>query len=244
MLRHLILLLFLTLSVVPAWAEKPIEIMYHQRAPYSMVEPEGKPSGLVAAPIHRALEHAKISTVWIDIPPKRQLFNIQANKKPVCGLGWFKNPEREQYAKFSLPVYQDSAMIGLALKSTGLPESTTLVDLFSNHKLMLLIQSGYSYGLNIDRLIRKMNPIRFEVTVDNQKLFKMLNYGRGDYLFMSTEEAYELILGNDLSIGDYQFIYFEEMKIGGKRYLMCSKKVSDNVLLKLNEWLNIHVDIP
>ena len=54
-----------------------------------------------ATSVLEAFDKAGIPFQWKKMPFKRQLITIKANKNMACGIGAFKNPEREAYAHFS-----------------------------------------------------------------------------------------------------------------------------------------------
>ena len=49
-----------------------------------------------------------------------------------------------------------------------------------------------------------------------------------------TEEAEDLILCSGLPVKDFQVIRFSDVPPGNKRYLICSRKIEEMTLLRLN----------
>lgn len=241
-----LLLIWMSLFILTSnvTADTNINIMYHERPPYMVFDSQEMVSGLVGFPIHKAFESTGIPHTWTNIPPKRQLKYIQANKERVCGVGWFKNLEREAYARFTSPVYKDTVIAGFALaNNTKLSEASDLKKVFQDKSLTLLVKQGYSYGEYIDDMIQQYNPKRYAVGVDNLKILKMLNHGRVDYLFATIEEVYELTIGNDLKMSDYKVIYFSDVTERNYRYLMCSKLVKEDEISRLNRWIDKYIGV-
>ena len=155
-----------------------------------------------------------------------------------CLVGWFKNKEREQFARFTKPIYQNKPMIGLALFSnTKFDSENKVIDTLSNHSLTLLIKSGYSYGSFIDKLIEKLKPKVEVVTVENINMLRLLNIERADFFFTTEEEAEGMIESAGFKRSDYQYIRFSDMPPGNKRYILCSMQVKQETIDKLNQWI-------
>ena len=65
-------------------------------------------------------------------------------------------------------------------------------------------------------------------------MLKMLQHNRIDYFFISHEEADSLIESSGIPKNNFKYIAFSDMPKGEKRYLLCSKKVGDDIIEKLN----------
>ena len=65
-------------------------------------------------------------------------------------------------------------------------------------------------------------------------MLRKIYHGRNDYLFISLEEADALIEFSGLPKKDFKYITFSDMPAGEKRYILCSQKVSDEIIDKMN----------
>lgn len=219
-------------------AQEQIRIHYNERPPYLISVSKGVVTGLTATPASLAFQKAGIPHYWQKTPSKRQIHILEANKGKDCLVGWYKNSTREMFAKYTKPIYRDKPTIGLALFSnTDIENEKALFSVLQDRNLTLLIKSGYSYGKYIDALIKSEKPTQVKVTVENKNMIRMLYRGRGDYIFMAEEEAEGLIESTEYSKGDFKFIRFSDMPPGGERYILCSMKVEDQVIEKLNRWI-------
>jgi polar amino acid transport system substrate-binding protein len=221
--------------------EKPadgemITLHYHERPPYYMTGPLGV-YGLCVDPVKLAFNRAKIPFRWEKTPAKRQLDIVKSNRSKDCLIGWFKNPEREKFAKYSHFVYQDKPTIALARADndkiiSNRPLDETLV----NSDLVLLRKNGYSYGPFIDTKITLI-PRQEMTNAENIGMLKMIHSRGADYFFISEEEATALIATSGLLKTDFKFIRFTDIPKGNKRYLLFSKHVADEVIGKINSAL-------
>lgn len=223
-------------SVVPlVQGGETITLHYNERAPYLQTLDNGEVVGLTATPAAQALLRAGIAFKWEKTPSNRQVQILEKNASQDCMVGWFKNPQRELIGNFSRPLYQDKATIGLALFSnTNLDSGSELKQVLQDQQLRLLVKDGYSYGDQIDGLIRKFKPQLVKTTVENINMLRMLALDRADYFFIAEEEANELITQSEFKAGDFKYIRFSDAPPGNQRHLWCSKRVSAHSLKRIN----------
>nr|QIV52837.1 hypothetical protein [uncultured bacterium] len=214
-----------------------ITIHYHERVPYYVTGPNGV-YGLCATPARLAFENAGIPYRWQKTPAKRQIGVLKENKEKECILGWFKNSDRETFAKFSLPIYQDKPLIAIARSDNSAIESgQNLKNTLSNPSLVLLKKDGYSYGRFVDEMIARFKPKHMATTSELMGMLQMVHSGRADYFFIAEGGADGLIASSDLPNSDFQYIRFSDMPEGNKRYILFSKKVEDRIIEKINSAL-------
>jgi uncharacterized protein (TIGR02285 family) len=233
----IILILNIFLGTLNSFAEE-IKVLYFKRPPYIYAEENNFIHGLVGTPARKAFENSNLPHKFIEIPPKRQLIMIKANQKKLCGLGWFKNKEREKFGKYTLPIYRDSMFVALTHShNSKLKNKHSVEDLFKDKDLVLLMKSSFSYGKYLDKMIQKFKPNVNVVACDISQMFLMLLAGRCDYFFVSYEEALNLIIQNDQPFENFNMIFPKNGNKGELRYIFCSKKVSDEEINKLNDWI-------
>lgn len=168
---------------------------------------------------------------------------LQQNQGRDCLVGWFKNPQRERFAKYTQAIYQDKPIIAIALSSNNKVGNGRSVEaFFKDRTLRLLLKDGYSYGKFLDGLINDLDPVRQVVTIENISMLEMLNQGRADYLFVAKEEADSIIERMNITGEKYQYIYISDMPAENNRYIMCSMQVEDSIIERLNYWIAKHRD--
>jgi len=211
-----------------------ITVRYHERVPYIKTTPDGV-EGLTGTPVSLAFKKAGIPFIWKKTPSKRQIKVLKDNSGCDCLVGWFKNPDREKFAKYTHHIYQDKPQIALARADNGKLQNGISVDsVLSNPGLKLLVKDGYSYGSYLDARISRQKPVIDRSTTENVNMLKKIHFRRGDYFFISPEEADGLIESSGLPKEDFKYIMFSDMPEGEKRYILCSQKVEDEVIEKLN----------
>lgn len=210
-------------------------IVFEPRPPYYTVSSAGEPCGLVAGPVAAALDKAGIAVDWKQAPSARQMKMVEVNKSAVCSPGWFKKPERLEFAKFSNTVYQDQAQVIVVRASDASRFGALDVDhILGDADLLRGAKKGYSYGAELDELIARFNPQTHAVSKSNEHLLRLLIRSRIDYFIGAPEEVGHLSEQND---GDISMLAIEGLPPGNKRYLMCSKSVGDETMERFNQAL-------
>lgn len=213
---------------------EPLALMYYDRPPYMIDDGDGKVEGLTAAASLQAVNEAKLDYGWHKFAAKRILELVRENAILGCGVGWFKTPERERFAKFSRPVYRDKPQLAVAPKKFMLPAETPLTKLLSNPATRILVKEGFSYGA-LDPLLDKYKPTVITTSGEVVQLVQMIKANRADITFLPEEEALYLLEQAGFRAADFNLIKFPDMPAGETRHFMCSKKVPDSVMQKLND---------
>jgi len=234
----LIVLSILFICSMPVNAQSTIELYYYERVPYAVADNQGEVSGLCATPAAKAFKKAGIPFQWKKMPFKRQVATIKYNKKMACGIGWFKNPEREEFARFTDAIYQDKPAITISRKGNkSLEKNSRLNTLLKDRNVKLLVKDGFSYGAYIDGLIEKYNPAVVVATGTNIQMLQMILAGRADYFFTSVEEAEHMIKSAGYGVSQFQLHHYSDMPAGNRRYITCSEQVTPETIDLLNRAL-------
>lgn len=194
--------------------------------------------GVVAEPAAKALEAAGISFTWAAMPSARQMETIKKGDAAACGLGWFKRPDREEFALFSAPIYHDRRMVIVArLNDPRFLGDPNIEDLFKMKDLRLLTKTGYSYGAVMDEKIAANKPTRDETSTDNFHMLDMVALDRADFMLISAEEADYLLSQKRETASQLATFPFADAPDGEARYLMCTKMVPQDLLDRFNKAL-------
>lgn len=234
--RHIQLAAMLCfLPTTVCWANDTVTLDYNERPPYLVPAADGSATGLTGTPAANAFKAAGIAVTWAKIPTTRQLAVVKDNQGMHCAIGWFKTPEREQFAKFTKPIYLDKPWMVLANTTFAVKEGARLEEVLSAKGVRVLTKESFSYGPYIDGLLAKTKP---NITISNgttSQMLQLINAGSVDFMFVSEEEAEYLVDQAGLSMKNFRQIRFPDMPKGGERYIMCSKNVPDDVIAKVNK---------
>ncbi len=232
--RSSVLLLGLALGGAAAAQPAALTVYYNERPPYAVSGAGDQVEGLTATPAARALAAAGVPFRWVKLPSNRQILSIKDNRAPECALGWFRNPEREQFARFSKPLYQDRPTV--ALSHQGLePPGRRLAELLSQPGVTVLVKERFSYGPYVDGLLAQLRPTVTATTVENAQMVQMVARRRADLMFAAEEEASVLIeQAGPEDARQLKVLHFADMPEGEKRHLMCSRAVPEELMQRLN----------
>jgi ABC-type amino acid transport substrate-binding protein len=231
-------------TATPTPADSIITVHYNERPPYLVTTDTGV-SGLTGDPVTIAFEKGGVPFRWEQTPTKRQMYILQQNTGQDCVIAWFKNAERESFARFTLPVYRDKPQIALArADNENITANGTVGAFFGNPQLTLLVKDGYSYGDFLDQKIAAYQPNRLVTTNENSGMLKMIHAGHADYMLVAPEEADGLIKTSEFYAQDFREIHFSDLLLGEERYILCSMQVKPAVIEQLNEAIRQYVIVP
>jgi polar amino acid transport system substrate-binding protein len=226
-------------AALPAGADEPaVTILYHVRPPYAELDGQHQVTGLLVEPVRAALAKAGLEADWFEMPPARQTEEIKRSDVSMCGLGWFKRPDREAFALFSAPIYHDQPTVAVARKSDGrFADGMSLQDTLHDDSRQIIVKTGYSYGAIIDEWMSALHP-RAEVSSgDNESLLGMIALERADYAIMALEEADDLLAAVPELGTSLHAIRLSDAPHGELRYLMCSKATPPALIALINDGL-------
>ena len=236
------IIVFITILLInnassTAMENEEFHVFFVERFPYHYRD-GSTIKGLIATPADYAFKKSGFSYKWHEMPAIRQMVLLKENRQKIVMVGWFKNPEREQFAKFSVPVYQDKPNGFLFKKENErIRRIRSFYDLFSDKSLVLLIKEGYSYGQGIDNAIKKYGTRTFKTTVDNVGMVRMIDAGRCDYMVTAREETDYMIKEAGLDYSSLTVTTYPDAPRTEMRYLLFSKMVSDEEIQELNRYI-------
>jgi polar amino acid transport system substrate-binding protein len=221
-----------------------ITLHYNERPPY-LVTTENGVGGLTGDPTTLIFNKSGIPFQWKQTPSKRQTYLLQQNSGRDCLVGWFKTVERETFARYTLPIYQDKPQFALARTDNDkISSGHTVAEVFSNLQLTLLVKDGYSYGDFLDKKIIEHSPNRTITTDENSGMLAMVFLRHADYFFIAPEEADGLIKKSDFDPQAFKTIHFTDVSSGEKRYILCSMQVEKSVVEQLNSAIRQYITLP
>ncbi len=233
----------LPLAGASVWADEPIMLYYNDRPPYMSMDALGRVTGISATPAIAAFTKAGIAFELHESSPERQLRTLKRNDTRACNIGWFKNPERETFAKFSRALSQDSAMVAVGNADFTTPVGVSVEALLANPDLRVLVKDSVSYGPTLQALFATMNATKVRTAAEYPQLLRMIQGRRADIVFMPLEQAiaYTRASARAQTPTEFSIIQFVKPVPGEARYIMCSMLVEDSTIAKINAALGSDV---
>lgn len=219
-----------------AAAQATLAIEYRDKPPYSYTE-SGTPAGFLMERTARLLKRSGIEARYAEVPIKRTLQQLQANQAPLCSPGLYKTPEREAFARFTLPIHRDRPHVVLA-HANGVAQIRALpriAQLFADPALQPGMLDGVSYGQQLDQhfATAARPPVRAQLTP--LQLARMVGARRVDYMLIDEEDLGWLRKDPDFTPLALVRIEFADMPRGELRYIACSQQVGPQTLERLNQ---------
>lgn len=214
-----------------------VRIHFQDRPPYSGLLADGRPAGLLVAPVQKALQAAGLKASWQLTPAQRQLALVQQGHGADCGLGWFRSAERAALGRFSHPIYRDRPFVALLRKEGANHQPVRLEALLADAARPLLVKSSYSYGAALDAaLARAAVPVQ-TTTAEPLQMARMVAAGRAGWLLMAGEEAEHLLALPEFADGPLTSQALAGQPAGSTRHLYCNLVVSPDWLHRLDRAL-------
>ena len=210
-----------------------IALYYYERPPYMVAHQDGKATGITADVAGKALARAGIAFTWNLMPAKRQLATIEHNTGRDCGVGWFKNPQREAFGQFSHPIYHDKPPVVIARGGFD-AHTDSLAQLLKRPGLQVLVKEGLTYGSYINDLLKNSKAHVTSITVEQPQLVRMIAAGRADIMFAPREEADYLVTTQESGNESAHVVGFSDVPNGEARHLFCSRQVDAATMAKIN----------
>jgi uncharacterized protein (TIGR02285 family) len=217
------------------FAAPAITLYYYERKPFHYTSTNGRVTGLVVNPAEQAFEKAGIPVTWKLMPASRILATLKANIGEDCSPGWYKTAEREQYVRYSLPIYSDKPLVAIVRADYPVRPGMTAKEFFLRPQVKLLTKQSFVHGSYLDQIIGAMPPANVvRVPDDISSIVRMLHYGVADVVTATQEEAEYYVTDAGYLMNEFHVVTFPDVPAVEKRYILCSKRVPDEVMDKLN----------
>lgn len=232
-----LLLIGLALSGLPvsAGTMAPVLIEYRDKPPYSHTV-NGKPTGLLINKTIAIFKQARVPYQLSEVPIKRIVKDVQDQRRRVCSPGWYKLPERERFASFTLAIHQDKPHVVLAAAHAldRVRANREIKALVKDEGLLMGVVDGVSYGAELDQMIATLPRPPLRATVTALQLSKMLGAGRADFMFIDQEDLGYLDRQGEVTGKGVHRVDFPDAPAGLFRHLMCSQNLGTTTLARLD----------
>jgi hypothetical protein len=220
-------------------AKEPLRVQY---VPQVQLQADGVPDLPMANRLARWAQQAGLSLHWEAVPLKRSLQELKANREPLCVLGAFRTPERQGYARFSLPIFQEEqqlfiAALRVAAQLRALPDARAAV---MDTRLRLLVFDGVAYGQAWDRWIAERPEPPLRASAGSARLLPMLARGHADFTISVPSELQQLQAAGDPDAGSVETVSLPGLPPAPRRHLACSLRVPADWLARIDAAIRTH----
>lgn len=230
----------LPLLAIPALASEltssgPITVAWREKPPYYYTE-DGVEKGFMLAYGKDVFAAAGIDAHFVREPQKRIWTNFEMRKPNYCSLSWYRLPEREAIAQFSIPVYTDPPHTILVSPASAakVQAHASLASLLADPDLTLGIVDGVSYGTELDERIAKTGNQAMRRTVTTTNMILMLAANRFSYMLADRNDWGHMRAHYKETAPVIQYD-MPDLPPGLKRHIACSRAVPQSVIERLNQ---------
>ncbi len=234
-LSALLALVMLTARPARAGEAEPLTLGFVVRPGLAEVM-DGVPKGTYLPMAASVAREAGLHVVWESLPQPRLIEQVRTNQPDYCAVGVYRTPERNAFAKFTRPFFQDKPLVVVALKSreADIRKHASFAALTADANLKIGLLDGFSYGPKLDGVLAKMNGNVDRISGTSMQNLSKLVMGRFDYTVGIADETPRGIDGNTVAAKDLAVIEFPDMAPGAARHFMCSVAVDDAIIRRLD----------
>ncbi|KQV61842.1 ABC transporter substrate-binding protein [Duganella sp. Root336D2] len=232
-------------STAGALAQAPLTVAWREKPPYYYFDENKVAKGFMLERAKQVFAAAGVPAVFVNEPQKRIWAQFSHGTPNYCSISWYRLPEREAVAQYSVPVHADlpHAVLAVPAVAARIRAHQNLQALLSDKSLTLAVIDGASYGPELDALIGTSKNRIMRRTVETSAMFRMVAFGRADYLFVDREDWNYLRLKFP-ELQSLVLIDFADMPPGLKRYVVCSRDVPAETMERLNRAILARSDTP
>jgi len=225
---------FAAVFAVATVQAQEITVAWRENPPYNYTE-QGVEKGFLLARGKRIFEQAQVPAQFVTEPTKRIWAKFRVGTPSYCSLGRYHLAEREPVMQYSLPIHIDPPRIVLmsAEAAKRARQYKRLSELLADPSLTLGMSDGGSFGTDIDDMLKSAATKVERRTVESPLMMKLLAADRISFVF-ADRYSWHYLKQHDPAARDIVAREFPDMPAGQKRYLVCSKDVSPEVMHRLN----------
>jgi len=227
------------LLVASLAAAQPLTVAWREKAPYYYVE-DGLEKGFILAYTKQLFASAGVEARFVREPHKRIWSRFADGTRSYCSIAWYRLPERERIAQYSLPIYTDPPQTILVAPAAleRVRQHPTLASMMADPILTLAVMDGVSYGAELDARIKQSANQIMRRTVPTSNMVQMLAAGRASYLLTDRNDWNYMRLRHKQLAGLVQY-EVPDLPPGLKRYILCSRDVPAATMEKLNQAIRL-----
>lgn len=228
------------LLAMPAFAQDsaasgPVTVSWREKPPYYYTE-DGVEKGFMLAYGKEVFAAAGIDARFVREPQKRIWTNFEMRKPNYCSISWYRLPEREAIAQFSIPVYTDPPHTILVSPASAakVQAHPTLASLLADPELTLGVVDGVSYGADLDERIARAANQTMRRTVPTTNMILMLAANRFNYMLADRNDWGHMRAHYKEMASVIQYDA-PDLPGGLRRYFLCSRAMPPSIIERLNQ---------
>jgi uncharacterized protein (TIGR02285 family) len=179
---------------------------------------------------------ANISAEFVEEPAKRIWSQLATGNGNYCSFDWYKLPEREAMAQFSiaLEITAPYSILVSPNAYTKVAAHTHLDELLADSELSLGLLDAVSYGEELSVMIQHSKNKHVSIHASPSVMARMISANRASFMFINKYE-WEYLKRNDAMLNALKLIDINGVPAGQPSYLVCGKQMDAARMQKLNQ---------
>lgn len=215
--------------------EPALPLLVFNRPPYYVLQ-HGKPVGGFLLDI--ALDIFELAGIPVEVremPASRILATFEAKDIAACGVGWLHLPERESFARFSLPIYTNKPL-GVVVnrdKAKAFGPKPHLEDLL-RADLSWGHRQHYSHGPDLDAALHTHPNLRVTRFTDLPPILRLIALGRLDATLLAPEELASNLAAEPALADSLVLLPLADAPPAFTRHIMCDAGTSQEIMARID----------
>jgi len=213
----------------------PLTLLVFHRPPYYILDNGKAADGFLLTIALAVFERAGIPLTLREMPPSRIVAALAADNAGVCAVGWIKTPQREAFARFSLPLYRGRPLVAVVSSARVVPSDPppSLGGLLGI-EMTWGLREGFSYGKDFDQAFSKYPANRVKRFSDTLHMVELLAQGRLDALLLNPGELAWIIAKHPGLGPKIRLVPLADAEPGPDRHIICSQSVAPETMVRLD----------
>jgi uncharacterized protein (TIGR02285 family) len=179
---------------------------------------------------------ANIPAEFVEEPAKRIWSQLATGNGNYCSFDWYKLPEREAIAQFSIAL-EITAPYSILVSPNAYAKvaaHTHLDELLADSELSLGLLDAVSYGEELSVMIQHSKNKHVSIHASPSVMARMISANRASFMFINKYE-WDYLRKNDAMLSTAKLIEMAGVPLGQPSYLVCGKKMDSARMQKLNQ---------
>ncbi len=220
-----------------------LTLFVFDRPPYYRLR-DGHPAGGFLLDLSLAvLDRSAVPYAVRELPAPRVTDTFEKQDVAACATGWFMTPQRQAFARFSAPLYQDKPLVA-AMGATGACPDKTTLDRLLVEKHRWGLRRGFSYGQDFDAKLAALPDGRVHRFTESASMLELVAKGRLDAVLIEPEEFSWLVGQHPEYAARLRTCALSDVRPGNSRHIMCDAAVSPAILARIDAAIGEFVGEP
>lgn len=211
-----------------------VKVAWVARPPFQYIENK-QALGRRLERVKQIFKLANIPAEFVEEPAKRIWSQLATGNGNYCSFDWYKLPEREAIAQFSiaLEIIPPYSILVSPNAYAQVVTHSHLEDLLADPELSLGVLDAVSYGEELSSMIQHSKNKQVRIHASPSVMARMISANRASFMFINKYE-WDYLRKNDPLLNAAKLLDIAGVPLGQPSYLVCGKQMDAARMQKLN----------